>query len=168
MNKFKENSCIVLYLLYNESHTKQTTYKELEMITPYKGRVIDYTKTVMIYKNLTNGLWSIKQGGKVVGHANCFLLRSTEFKVYEATRQRVIAERKKYVHAYVIGYLDPKCPLDLEVLELDKRIVYNPYKSGSFCFVTNDYLTPIKNDGSMYYIHGGNGLGHLHLVKYSA
>lgn len=168
MNKFKENSCIVLYFLYNESHTKQTTYKELEMITPYKGRVIDYTKTVMIYKNLTNGLWSIKQGGKVVGHANCFLLRTTEFKVSEATRQRVITERKKYVHAYVVGYLDKQCPLDLKELVLDKRITYNPYKANKFHFVNDGYLSPIKNDGTMYFIHGGNGLGHLHLVKYSA
>lgn len=95
-------------------------------------------------------------------------LKVIRLKVSEAIRQRVIAERKKFVHAYVIGYLDPKCPLDLEVLELDKRITYNPFKSGSFLFVTNDYLTPIENDGSMYFIHGGNGLGHLHLVKYSA
>lgn len=137
------------------------------MITPYKGREIDYSKPVMIYKNLTNGLWSIKQGGKVVGHANCFLLRYAEFKVSEVIRQRVISERKKYVHAYAVGYLDPTCPLDFNELELGKRIIYNPYQHKSFMLVGDTYLTPIENDDPVYYIHGGNGLGHLHLVKYS-
>ena len=75
---------------------------------------------------------------------------------------------KKYVHAYVVGYLDKQCPLDLKELVLDKRITYNPYKANKFHFVNDGYLSPIKNDGTMYFIHGGNGLGHLHLVKYSA
>ena len=43
-----------------------------------------------------------------------------------------------------------------------------PYKANKFHFVNDGYLSPIKNDGTMYFIHGGNGLGHLHLVKYSA
>lgn len=134
------------------------------MITSYKGREIDYNQVVQIYKNLTTGLWSIKQGGKVVAHANCFLIRSTGFKVSEATRQRVITERKKYVHAYVVGHLVEKCPLGFEDLILDKRITYNPFKSSQFHFVDDGHLSPINNDGSQYLIHGGSD--HLHLVKY--
>ena len=63
---------------------------------------------VFVYRNLTRKCYSIRamdgpQKGVVVGHANFIQLENCEFKVSEAGRQRVIRERRKNVHAGVIG-----------------------------------------------------------------
>lgn len=100
------------------------------LITPYKSRTIDTTKPVKVYKNLTNGKWSIKQGRKVVAHADEIFLRDPYFEVNEAGRQRVLRERKKYVHAYVCGHLS----LDTVAIVGGRQVTYNPYKGEHFKF----------------------------------
>lgn len=61
-----------------------------------------------VYYNLHTGLWSVKAldgdlKGKVVGHAERIRLKNCEFRVSEAGRQRVLSERRKNVHAGVVG-----------------------------------------------------------------
>lgn len=108
-------------------------------LKPYKCRNLDINKPVMIYKNLTNGLWSVKQGGFVVGHCSEFLMRSTGFRVVESTRRRVVAEKKKYVHAYIIGFLFQDFNnIILSSHFMDGEIKYNPYRRG--CFYSKDVL----------------------------
>ena len=97
-------------------------------ITPYKARTIDLTKPVKVYKNLTNGKWSIKQGNHVVAHADELFLRDPYFEVNENGRQRVIRERKKYVHAYICGMLDT----DITDVVGGSQITYNPYHNSTF------------------------------------
>lgn len=98
----------------------------------YKGRSIDFTKQVKIYKNLHNGLFSVMQNNLVVAHIESFKMSSVIFKVNESGRQRVIHEKKKNVHAFICGLLqDVNCDID----NVPKVCIsYNPYKYDYFYF----------------------------------
>lgn len=104
------------------------SYEKKSYFTPYKGRVVDLSRPVYVYKNLHNGLYSIKQNGLVVAHSGIVYILQANFIVNERGRQRVIKEKRKNVHAFVKGYLSH--PLK------DKRhinsVTYNPYKSDCF------------------------------------
>lgn len=106
---------------------------------------------VKVYRNLHNGLYSIQQGGLVLGHAARVALKGASFTVSEAGRQRVIREGKKNVHAFAVGDLAEvygfqgfrgrhvgkleglnESDLPPRFLERMKRVTYNPYKFDSF------------------------------------
>lgn len=74
-------------------------------ITPFKGRHIDYTKPVKIYKNLHNGMFSIRQNNLVIGHCEQFVLSNPTYKVNEKARQAVIQTGQKNVHSFLVGYI---------------------------------------------------------------
>lgn len=71
---------------------------------------------VFVYRNLKNNKWSIKCVDKspkyrhvyqrVVGYASSVFLTSVKPKVSEPGRQRVIKEKRKNVHAGLVGRLD--------------------------------------------------------------
>ena len=96
----------------------------------YKGRLINVNKKVMVYKNLHNGMFSVKQGGLVVAHVDSIMLSPAVFNVNQAGRQRVLIEKKKNVHAYVIGYVEG-VNIDVEVGGMIP-VSYNPYKFKHF------------------------------------
>ena len=93
--------------------------------------MLDPTKIVSVYKNLHTGLWSIVQSGKVVCHANYIVLRDVRFTVRPSGRARVLAEKRKNVHAFVKGYIvsDPARVPDTGDWQ---AVTYNPYKYGYF------------------------------------
>lgn len=82
-------------------------------------------KRVMVYRNLHKKAWSVKQG-TVIFHCNTIVLRDVEFSVCEGGRQRVLREKKKYVHAFVKGFI---CEEELLIGDL---IHYNPYTCEKF------------------------------------
>lgn len=122
----------------------QTTYNA------FKGRSIDFTKEVKIYKNLHNGLWSIMQGGLVVAHVESFSMYGVSFKVSESGRQKVIRERKKYVHAFIVGRLLEVNCTDDDIITSNPhtRVRYNPYTLTSFVIGIND--APISSACRVY------------------
>ena len=61
----------------------------------FKGRTIDTTKAVKVYRNLHNGMYSIMQGGHVVAHAKTLYLSGVSFEVNGKGRQRVLQEKKR-------------------------------------------------------------------------
>lgn len=111
---------------------------------------------VFIYYNLHRKCLSIKalegmNKGRVVAHAEAVTLTDALFKVSESGRQRVLREKRKNVHAGVVGELyraQGLRPVNgrLDVLLLasltdtDKLLIhgnctgitYNPYKYSSF------------------------------------
>lgn len=108
---------------------------------------------VFVYRNVTKRCYSIRaisgpQKGKVISHANFVQLENCEFKVSEAGRQRVIRERRKNVHAGVVGDLvfgynynheTGMAVLHSELSTSPRKhqsllvpIFYNPYDSGRF------------------------------------
>lgn len=102
------------------------------------------TMRVFVYYNLHRNMFSVKalegeQKGRVIAHRDSVFLEGAVFKVSEAGRQRVIREKRKNVHAGVVGIWTPGAgnPLPNTVRE----ITYNPYKYDSFVYADN--LEPI-------------------------
>ncbi len=65
---------------------------------------------VFVYWNLHRGMWSVKalegpDKGRVIARVDTVLLRDVTGKVSQAGRQRVLKERKKNVHAGLVGTL---------------------------------------------------------------
>lgn len=90
-------------------------------------------KQVRIYRNLHKKLYSVQEKvhgrWKVVKHTNDINLRNVCFKVSETGRQRVLSEKRKNVHAFIIGELFPFAPkTPTQCVE----VTYNPYASPLF------------------------------------
>jgi len=117
-------------------------------MTPYKGRTLDPTRPVRVYRNLYSSYgdgrrWSIRQGPHVVGHADNLHLVDVRFVVSEKGRQRVLSERRKNVHAFVEGYFIDYDDLLTEVRWSEyalARIGYYPALASMFVI---DNGTPI-------------------------
>lgn len=88
---------------------------------------------VFVYFNLHKKCWSVKalegdRKGLVIAHTQALALEHCQFKVSEAGRQRVLAERRKNIHAGVVGYVTEGFEPGL----CTNPISYNPYKAGHF------------------------------------
>ena len=90
------------------------------------------TAKFYIYRNLHTGGFSVKYRGKVVDRLFTITAEGVTFKVNQLGRMRVIREKRKNVHAYVV--CDKYYPYVYGTEEVDKlgRISYNPYKLGDF------------------------------------
>ena len=99
---------------------------------------------VRIYRNLHKKLYSVQEKvngrWKVVEHTNDINLINVTFKVSEAGRQRVIKEKRKNVHAAMIGERFPFIPKSFVYRD---EVTYNPYKYSTFVLAKDG--TPIKN-----------------------
>lgn len=102
---------------------------------------------VFVYFNLHRKCFSIKamegpDKGRVVAHRDDVLLFDGTFKVSEAGRQRVLRERKKNVHAGVVGMWD-ETGTDLitidRVTTVGTPVTYNPYKYNSFVHLYGEH-----------------------------
>ena len=61
---------------------------------------------VKVYRNLTRDCWSIcYTDGRLYCHADSVDLKNCKFRVQPAGRARVLKEKQKNVHAYVVGQL---------------------------------------------------------------
>jgi len=85
-----------------------------------------------IYRNLRTGGFSVRYRGRVIDRLNIFTAMNVEFKVNELGRQRVIKEKQKNVHAFVVasrykGLINKEYELDKLV-----KVTYNPYTDAQF------------------------------------
>lgn len=88
-----------------------------------------YGREVFVYRNLTRKCWSVRCiKGKVLFHTYQLLLGDCLLKVSESGRQRVLREKKKYVHAGIRGKLITKRYNE----NTSTKIGYNPTKGGTF------------------------------------
>ena len=90
---------------------------------------------VFVYWNLHKKTWSIKamegpKKGLVVGHSPLVFLAKATPKVSQAGRERVLREKRKNVHAGIVGELVSmsRAPVPEGAME----ITYNPYKYRTF------------------------------------
>jgi hypothetical protein len=86
---------------------------------------------VQVYWNLHRSLYSVKQRGLVVGHTESIQLENASFRVSEAGRQRVLKEKRKNVHATVVGTI-------VEAERAGERVSYNPYKYQTFVWADSE------------------------------
>ena len=88
---------------------------------------------VRVYRNLHNGKLSVQhylpgRGWRVAHHADDVVLANVTFTVSEAGRARCLREKKKNVHAFIIGDEAPVAVVDRD----ENRVSYNPYRAGEF------------------------------------
>lgn len=95
---------------------------------------------VAVYKNLHKSkpncpIYSIKdlKTGKVIAWEKEVYLSNVIFQVSEKGRQRVIREKKKYVHAYVIGNWKKLS----KPISFITKVRYNPYETATFIKTNN-------------------------------
>lgn len=94
---------------------------------------------VFVYFNLHKKVWSIKalegaNRGRVIAHREIVILEDAKPRVSEAGRQRVIKEKRKNVHAGVVGYWDEERSADHNKAYDAYNVTYNPYKYRSFVY----------------------------------
>jgi hypothetical protein len=94
---------------------------------------------VKVYFNIQKKMFSIMANegdrkGIVIAHCHEVYLRDVVFKVSEASRQRVIKEKQKNVHAFAVGTLITK-PFSHHG---EEEVSYNPYVAGHFFMKSND------------------------------
>jgi hypothetical protein len=96
---------------------------------------------VMVYYNLHKQTFSIQKSGIVFFHADYVKLQDVEFRVRKGGREKVNLEKRKNVHAFVIGNLVDFCEYPCEQLPKDPEgevVTYNPYKHDSFVIKATD------------------------------
>lgn len=104
------------------------------MVETYKGRKLEKGQLVKVYFNLHKKVFSVKDAktGLVLAHGNHIQLREPKFEVNERGRQRVLEEKRKNVHAYVVGQLEGIGELDADVKRQYMGLYYNPYEQDKF------------------------------------
>jgi hypothetical protein len=87
-----------------------------------------------IYWKVHKKCFSVKYRGKVIAHRDSLSVSGAEFRVSEKGRQRVLREKRKSVHAYIVAdRIDPLTPDErLSVLLDGFDVTYNPYKHTAF------------------------------------
>lgn len=90
------------------------------------------TTKVRAYWNLHRNTFSLQsvETGRVFEHADDVVLENASFVVRPAGRERVRRERRKNVHAFVVGDWDPLG--SLYPPEEGTHVRYNPYETDGF------------------------------------
>lgn len=100
--------------------------------------MLPLNQTVRIYFNLHKKKFSVQakvdKRWKVVAHVEDAYLKNASFKVSESGRQRVIKEKRKNVHAFIIGTLVSGIQSNNHFFS----VRYNPYEKGQFQCANQD------------------------------
>jgi hypothetical protein len=99
---------------------------------------------VMVYYNLHKHTFSVSYNGRVIAHADYVKLFDVEFRVRQGGRDKVLKDKRKNVHSFVIGTLVDYCKYPCEDMPSEPNnniVTYNPYKYNSF--VMKDTEEPI-------------------------
>lgn len=123
----------------------------INLTAPAKGTKVD------VYKNLHNGLWSVRSRstGRVIAHVEECTVENAKFVVQPAGRQRVLSQKRKNVHAFVrgdllsanesstiaVGWCEKSLGIQAPQMR-GKSITYNPYAYGTFVY--RDDHSPIR------------------------
>lgn len=90
---------------------------------------------VFVYRNLHKKCYSVKslKTGRVIAHVDSIDLVNVSFRVSQAGRNRVLKEKRKNVHAGVVGVVSDSCSQNVLT-----DVTYNPYKYNSFVLKNNE------------------------------
>jgi len=94
-------------------------------------------KKVMVYYNLHKHTFSVTYNSIVIMHADYVKLTNVEFRVRQGGKEKVRGEKRKNVHAFVIGTLSDYCKYPCENMpeeSNDNVVTYDPYKYDSFVY----------------------------------
>ena len=128
-------------------------YQKKLALSPVQPYSLPAMKKVRIYFNLHKKLFSVQEkvngSWKVVEHVKEIYLHNVTFKVSEAGRQRVLREKRKNVHAFMLGERWPFIP---KAFVYRDEVSYNPYVGPNFMVKTErkpldyaKYVTIVDN-----------------------
>ena len=94
---------------------------------------------VFVYFNLHKKMWSVKalegpEKGRVVARTGYVELENVRPRVSQKGRERVLREKRKNVHAGLVGEWVGYGVSVYNVPLPENEITYNPYKSGNFYY----------------------------------
>jgi len=97
---------------------------------------------VAAYWNLHKNIFSIQSRekenyGKVIAHKTSVAIASPKFVVRQTGREKVLKEKSKNVHAFIVGHLLGNEEYIIKSGS-SKLITYNPYKFNSFVTVSTN------------------------------
>ena len=96
-------------------------------------------KHIRVYYNFRKKTFSVQEkvngSWKVVEHTNEIFIRNATFKVSEAGRQRVLKDKRKNVHAFILGERFPFIPKSFVYRD---EVSYNPYTGPNFMVVSEN------------------------------
>ena len=112
---------------------------------------------VEVYRNLHKNCWSVRDlsTGRVVAHQTAVTIADARFVVRPSGRARVIAEKRKNVHAFVRGEWMMGNVMSQFIFDNSSRVSYNPYKHPYFYeveteeAVTSSALVHLGHDGKV-------------------
>ena len=105
------------------------------------GHILDkrFKMKYFIYRNLHTKTFSARYNGLVIDHPEIFIARNVSFKVNEGGRIRVVKERRKNVHAFVVAEKYNRLSLNNKAAKYLRanvtkmiEVTYNPYTCKSF------------------------------------
>ena len=91
---------------------------------------------VAVYYNLHKHTFSLQSRnkedyGRVIGHTEYVILKNVSYVVREAGHKKVLSEKKKNVHAFVVGEIVDEVGDDRG---REQVVSYNPYNKASFFY----------------------------------
>jgi hypothetical protein len=97
-----------------------------------------------IYWNIHKECFSVRYRGKVIGHHTAILAKNATFSVSQNGRERVLREKSKNVHAFVVAEkictgFDAFSSYEEQVDPTEVK--YNPYKYSTFVDSNGDEIT---------------------------
>ena len=103
-----------------------------------------------VYRNRTRarGCWSVRDHGRVVGHAPALALAGCRLRVVETARQRVLRTGRREVHAWISGDLIEAVPPAGAVL-----IGYRPEEAG---FRRRDTGAVVTTAPAVFFLEDGS------------
>ncbi|WP_082559192.1 hypothetical protein [Methylobacterium sp. Leaf94] len=116
-----------------------------------------------VYRNLTRGAWSVRVGGRVVGHVPAIVLADVVLRASEAGRQRCLRTGARDVHAWASGKV-AKGARPPSATRLRYRIECPGFRTNGLC-VTRAAAVWFEADGSAW-IEGGWDAESLDRVGY--
>lgn len=138
------------------------TFNGGNLLIPYKDRVVNLKKPVMVYRNLNAKKdmekYSVLQKGLVVAHTNQLMLHDCTFIVRKKGQEKVRKTGCKNVHAFIEGYISLQGGMGTTAKDsLQCKISYNPFKNNTFmCNNIAKYPVPVYE--AMVVIINKNGV----------
>jgi len=151
---------------------KNKLIQEINTIKSRMGLIVEQEETkdyigsnVKVYYNLHKKTFSVQKDGRIIMYADYVKLKDVTFKVREGGKERVRKEKKKNVHAFVIGTLLDYCEWPCENMPTetnDHVITYNPYEYDSF--VRLDTKEPVFSANEIDMINSKNKIFHINEI----
>jgi hypothetical protein len=106
---------------------------------------------IQVYKNLHLGTWSVRdpQTGRVLRHAAYVEIEGGICRVQQGARERVLRERRRSVHAYVVGEEVAHGDNSPPRLGAWTRFTYDPYRAATFTVADPAHPAPVLGAARM-------------------